>query len=82
MKVKHWSGYGCVEAKTVRRGGGQVAIEVWGNHERGLEPRYFDNRDWQRWLGKRFRVEVIHDVKCRVWYDRNDVEHMAVVITV
>lgn len=67
MRVKHWSGYGCVEAVCLHRGRGYVVIQVRGNHEQGLEPRYFDERDWERWLGKRFkvgafdRVDVVED---------------------
>ena len=56
MKVKHWAGYGCVEAECLARSEAIVIIKVKGNHEQGLLPRYFDSRDWDRWLGKRFRV--------------------------
>ena len=81
MKIKHWAGYGCVEGKTNYRrkysDGETVTVELWGNHEYGLEPRYFDNRDWERWLGKRFRMRNINYVCTDVFY-KGDVEHMVV----
>ena len=56
MKVKHWAGYGCVNAKKMIDYGDSVDVIVTGDHEQGLEPRYFNNRDWDRWLGKRFHI--------------------------
>ena len=56
MKVKHWAGYGCVEARCTVRAPHVVVVEVTGDHEQGLEPRYFTNADWMRWLGRRFNV--------------------------
>ena len=82
MRIKHWAGYGCVNAKTnyrknYKNGTTVTTVEVWGNHERGLEPRYFDKQDWERWLGKRFRLNKITYVCTDVFYE-NDVEHMVV----
>lgn len=80
MRVKHWAGYGCVNAKCLRRTAKAVSIEVTGNHECGLEPYYFDNRDWERWLGKRFKVGDIRDVMYGTWWsDKDDCEHMTVI---
>lgn len=69
MRVKHWAGYGCVEAKKVKSYTTHTNILVRGNHERGLEPRYFDKRDWQRWLGKRFHVGDFDRVEAQTAYD-------------
>ena len=73
MKVKHWAGYGCVEATCVARYADYIEIIVRGNHEQGLLPRYFDKRDWERWLGKRFRVGSFDRVNTHEWW--SDIEH-------
>ena len=57
MKLKHWQGYGTVEAKrlsTKKNGDGTktVTIEVTGGHEYGLVRD--DKYDVHRWLLKRF----------------------------
>lgn len=84
MRIKHWAGYGCIEGKkisTSRRNGKRYAtIELSGNHEQGLMPRYFDFRDWERWLGKRFHLENIAYIYAGdEFYDKNDIEHLQVV---
>ena len=83
MKVKHWAGYGCVEARcTLKhkvRTSGIAKIEVTGNHECGLLPRYFGHRDWERWLGKRFHLDHICDVEAEeYWFDKDHQDHMIV----
>lgn len=83
MRVKHWSGYGCVEAINLGKSRYCHTILVKGNHEQGLEPRYFDLQDWFRWLGKRCRVDEyrFNKVECQTWYERekdHDVEVMEV----
>ena len=79
MKIKHWAGYGCVEGICLHRNKSLVAVEVWGNHEQGLEPRYFDKRDWERWLGTRFKVGRFYKVDTITWWDDKDhKEHMEV----
>ena len=79
MKVKHWAGYGCIEAKKLNDYGSHVKVLVSGNHEQGLEPRYFDNRDWERWLGKRFRIGGFTRVETQVaWSDKTRTETMLV----
>lgn len=83
MKIKHWAGYGCVNAKCNLRhkiastGDAVITIEVWGNHERGLQPPYFDYSDWHRWLGKRYHMDRIVYVCTDNFYVK-DVEHMVV----
>lgn len=56
MKIKHWQGYGSVQAKKVSKTtkGDKVTlvIEVKGNHEWGLV--VFDNYDAKGWLFDRF----------------------------
>lgn len=56
MKVKHWAGYGTLNAKALRKGPDYKTIELSGNHEQGLIPRYWNIDDWVRWLGKRFGI--------------------------
>ena len=57
MKIKHFAGYGCVNAvkiKHVKTGENtkQIVINVSGNHERGLYRN--DTYDIYNWLVKRF----------------------------
>lgn len=81
MKVKHWAGYGCVQAICLHRSKASVVVDVYGNHEQGLEPRYFDTRDWERWLGKRFKANNIYDVDiCPYWDDKTHTDHMEVTM--
>lgn len=77
MRVKHWAGYGCVNARKLEDYGYHVDVLVTGNHERGLEPRYFTNYDWERWLGKRFHIGEFKRVETRcIW--NGDTEAMQV----
>ena len=79
MKIKHWAGYGCIEGRCISRGRNCTTIELLGNHEQGLEPRYFDARDWDRWLGKRFRLGDFNKVDCIEWWEEKDKkDHMEV----
>ena len=56
MKIKHFAGYGSVEAKKISRkerdGIVELHIQVRGNHEWGIERN--DAYDFVNWLGKRF----------------------------
>lgn len=60
MRIKHWAGYGTVNAKKVTdyhhcryaRKFRVIQIEITGDHERGL-CRY-DGYDIHHWLGKYF----------------------------
>lgn len=67
-KIKHWSGYGCVKAKKMIDFGTHVDVMVMGEHEQGLEPRYFNTGDWMRWLGDRFHIEDVDHVKAVTTY--------------
>ena len=56
MRIKHWQGYGTVEAKRISKrhanGLQKIHIQVKGNHEWGLVRE--DKYDVSRWLLKRF----------------------------
>ena len=56
MKIKHWQGYGTVEAKKIskktRDGITTLVVNVTGNHEWGLIRE--DMYDLKRWLVDRF----------------------------
>ncbi len=80
MKIKHWQGYGTVEAKRLRTtnnrafGTKTVVIEVRGNHEWGLER--FDTYDVLRWLGRFLRdcesYTDIRDMKVKSRYEKTE----------
>ena len=58
MRIKHWQGYGCINAKVVgrelnaRTGAEVIKIEVSGNHEWGLTWHWKDTYRVGEWLGK------------------------------
>ena len=52
MKIKHWQGYGTVEAKKIKDNSCTLHIRVSGNHEWGIERN--DDYDLFNWLVKRF----------------------------
>lgn len=56
MRIKHWQGYGCVNASkvsmTTKDNIRTLVIKVTGNHEYGLARN--DTYDVSRWLIKRF----------------------------
>lgn len=56
MKIKHWQGYGTVEAKkistTTQGNMTRLHIRVKGNHEYGIERN--DRYDVANWLIKKF----------------------------
>ena len=52
MKIKHWQGYGIVNAVKVKRKDFTLCVKVSGNHEWGL--RRDDLYDLFNWLVKRF----------------------------
>ena len=60
MKIKHWQGYGTVNAqkisRTVRNGMVTMVIKVTGDHEWGLVRD--DEYDLKNWLVKRFDKNV------------------------
>lgn len=52
MKIKHWQGYGTVNARKVKDKNVTLHISVTGNHEWGI--RRDDDYDLFNWLVKRF----------------------------
>ena len=36
MKIKHYHGYGTVQARKINKTGNCLKVTVWGNHEYGL----------------------------------------------
>ena len=56
MKIKHWQGYGIVNARKVKDKNVTLHISVTGNHEWGL--RRNDDYDLYNWLVKRFDKTV------------------------
>lgn len=52
MQIKHWQGYGKVEAKRIKDNSCTLHVRVKGNHEWGLVRD--DEYDLFNWLVKRF----------------------------
>lgn len=52
MRIKHWQGYGTVNARKINDGSCTLHVQVVGNHEWGLVRR--DTYDLFNWLVKRF----------------------------
>jgi len=52
MKIRHYQGYGCVNARKISNVGNVLVVEVRGEHECGLVRD--DNYDVFNWLVKRF----------------------------
>lgn len=50
MKVKHWQGYGSLNMKVIEKSKDRVVIEVWGNHEYGIEVGPGDKYRVCEWL--------------------------------
>lgn len=58
MKIKHWAGYGCVNARKINDGSCKLHVRVEGNHECGLERGAWDTFTLYNWLVKRFDKSV------------------------
>lgn len=52
MKIKHWQGYGTLSAKKLSSSADTLVVEVWGNHEWGLERN--DMYGVFNWLVRKF----------------------------
>ena len=81
MKIKHWQGYGSVNAKKISREESndiiKLHIKVSGNHEYGVERD--DLYDIIRWIGTRFDKQLtdhrqVIDFKTNAGYDLNNHE--------
>ena len=72
MKIKHFAGYGSVNAKKVSCTKNELVVHVWGCHECGVVREDF--YDVFNWLVKRFdktRKDYfeIEDVNIDNWYE-------------
>ena len=57
MRIKHWQGYGCVNARKVKEANpSTLHIRVEGNHEWGIVRE--DEYDLYYWLVRRFDKDV------------------------
>ena len=79
MKIKHFAGYGTVNAKKISsttttdcygRKLTTLVVEVWGNHERGLVPSITE--DAFGWLvvkhfGKNYEEDQLIDIVRNEW---------------
>lgn len=59
MRIKHFAGYGCVNAFRIKDKECDLHIQVVGNHEWGIERN--DTYDAFRWLVKRFKRNIGED---------------------
>jgi len=87
MKIKHWQGYGSLNAIVLQKQqsygngvatGRLVKLEVWGNHECGLELPFRDNYRLAQWLGKvgGFKEEEIESYTQESFYKNNIEKHV------
>lgn len=53
-KIKHWQGYGSVDAKVLKKTNDTLVVRVSGNHEYGLDCDKYDTYRVYDWLVKRF----------------------------
>ena len=58
MRIKHWAGYGCVNAKKINDGSAKLHVRVEGLHERGVKRDTWDTSLLCDWLVKRFDKSV------------------------
>ena len=58
MRIKHWAGYGCVNARKINDGKAKLHVRVEGDHERGLKRDVSDIYLLYNWLVKRFDKSV------------------------
>lgn len=54
MRIKHWAGYGCVNARKINDGQAKLHVRVEGDHERGVKRDTWDTFLLYNWLVKRF----------------------------
>ena len=74
MKIKHFSGYGTINAKKEFSNEKNLVVHVWGLHEIGLERD--DKYDVFNWLVKKFDKKrkdyfEISEVTIRDYYEDN-----------
>lgn len=62
MKIKHWQGYGCVNAVRVKDKKHTLHIRVTGNHEYGIEAQ---DLHVYNWLIRKFDKSIKDEIQ---WY--------------
>ena len=70
MRIKHWSGYGCVNARKINDGQAKLHVRVEGIHERGVKRDTWDASLLCNWLVKRFDKSVTDTAE---WYKKHPV---------
>lgn len=74
MRIKHFAGYGCINAKKLKHetknGITTLIINVSGDHERGLRP--FIIEDTIQWLAARFDKNIINIPWYNIYIDINN----------
>lgn len=67
MKIKHWQGYGTLNAKRLSSPANTLVVEVWGDHEWGIE--HHDMYDVFNWLVLKFepkrKLEEFKELKTK-----------------
>lgn len=64
MKIKHFGGYGSVNAKKTLKKKGDLTVAtivVSGNHELGLGYRYSDTESVTRWLAPKLHIPITNE---------------------
>lgn len=56
MKIKHWQGYGTVEATRIKNASCTLHIRIHGDHEWGL--KLDDEYDLYNWLVRKFDKSI------------------------
>ena len=73
MRIKHFAGYGCVNAKKIKYetkdGITTLIVNVSGDHEYGLKP--FIIEDAIQWLATRFDKNIVNIPWYNVYIDTN-----------
>lgn len=73
MRIKHFAGYGTVEAKKINDGKAKLHVRVVGNHEWGLQRA--DMSDLYHWLVKRFDKSVPDELTWLRTYPKVEFEY-------
>ena len=65
MKIKHWSGYGMITAKKIKKevdssGITTLVVDIEGQHKCGLVRYVEDHSTYYNWLVKKFDKEAVY----------------------
>jgi len=80
MRIKHWQGYGTVEAKRIPDKSCTLHIRVIGNHEYGINCGEWDEYRLYYWLIKRFDRKVAPYSEWRLTADRVHIEEGSTIV--